>query len=98
MQKPPTSRIVNGYATTDYVPWQVSIQYYFLLDWDHFCGGTILDEKTILTASHCYFPNCYREKCRIVAAIKDLRNITGQVKYRAVFKIEHSIFFLKMQT
>ena len=93
MQKPPTSRIVNGFAANDYIPWQVSIQNYFLFDWDHFCGGIILDEKTILTASHCYYP-CYRENCRIVAAIMDLRNLSGQVKYHTFFKIVH-LFYLK---
>ena len=79
MQKPPTSRIVNGYAATDYVPWQVSIQYYFAVDWYHLCGGTILDEKTILTASHCYYPTCFQENCRVVAGCKDQWNLTGQV-------------------
>ena len=44
-------RIVNGDNAPEPIPWQVSI-------WSpegkgHTCGGTILDEKTILTARHC---------------------------------------------
>ena len=43
------SRIVNGENAPEPIPWQVSL-------WKKgkfFCGGTILDEKTILTARHC---------------------------------------------
>ena len=32
------------------IPWQVSIQNYG----HHFCGGTILDACTVLTARHCF--------------------------------------------
>ena len=31
------------------VPWQVSIQQ----QGSHFCGGTLIDKKTVLTAAHC---------------------------------------------
>lgn len=44
-------RIVNGTATTiETIPFQVSILF-FNSQW---CGGAILDETTILTASHCF--------------------------------------------
>ena len=26
--------------------------------WDHYCGGTIISENTILTAGHCFFKKC----------------------------------------
>ena len=45
------SRIVNGENAPEPIPWQVSL-------WKKgkfYCGGTILDEKTILTARHCVF-------------------------------------------
>ena len=41
-------RIVGGNAATTVIPWQV-----YLLS-DKTCGGTILDEWTILSAAHCY--------------------------------------------
>lgn len=52
-------RIVNGTSTTiDRIPFQVSILF-FNSQW---CGASILDETTILTAAHCfdwYFDNLY---------------------------------------
>ena len=45
------NRIVNGTATTiERIPFQVSI----LFLERHYCGASILDETTILTAAHCF--------------------------------------------
>ena len=44
-------KIVGGQAAPSPIPWQASIR-----SWQfggHYCGGTILDAKTILTAAHC---------------------------------------------
>jgi secreted trypsin-like serine protease len=43
---------MGGKTAKRSIPWQVSLR----PDWDvfhHFCGGTILDSTTILTAAHC---------------------------------------------
>ena len=45
-------RIVGGQAATSPIPWQVSLRY-CNSGGCHFCGGTVLDSKTILTAAHC---------------------------------------------
>ena len=37
------------------VPWQVSVRFGKGGD-GHICGGTILDEKTVLTAASCFEP------------------------------------------
>ena len=42
-------RIVGGEAAPSMIPWQVAI----LSGSSQFCGGTILDSCTILTAAHC---------------------------------------------
>ena len=49
------SRITQGQTAPEPIPWQVHLRQgsptgSFL----HFCGGTIIDAKTILTAAHCY--------------------------------------------
>merc|ERR1712008_561011 len=66
---PAGDRIVGGTNAAGVVPWQVSIRdnesgadnngkpYEKNI---HFCGGTILDAKTILSAAHC-FPNGQKE-------------------------------------
>ena len=42
------TRIVGGEDAPDPIPWQVHV--------DRGCGGTILDETTILSAAHCFNP------------------------------------------
>ena len=48
-------RIVGGEVAPSMIPWQVAILY------DNFvrCGGTILDECTILTAASCISQTSY---------------------------------------
>lgn len=48
----PALRVVGGdIADPNAWPWQVSI--FGGTDQRYFCGGTIIDEKWILTAGHC---------------------------------------------
>merc|ERR1719418_373698 len=60
---PAGDRIIGGSNAAGVVPWQVSLRnVHSGLDADlkpfemstHYCGGTILDEKTILSAAHCF--------------------------------------------
>ena len=43
-------RIVGGVSAASPIPWQVSI----IIDSMYVCGGTILDDLTILSAAHCF--------------------------------------------
>ncbi len=44
------SKIIGGeYASEGQFPYMVSFQY----GKSHFCGGTIYDERNIITAAHC---------------------------------------------
>ena len=44
------AEIVGGQIAPSPIPWQVSVQN----GGQHFCGGTILDTFTILSAAHCF--------------------------------------------
>ena len=41
--------------TIDEYPWQISLQVQRGGAWGHNCGGSIVDETTVVTAAHC----CY---------------------------------------
>merc|ERR1712107_357327 len=45
-------RIVGGQAAASPIPWQVSVRQG--QSFGHFCGGTILDAKTVMCAAHCF--------------------------------------------
>jgi len=61
-----TPKIVGGKpATPDAYPWQVSlvVQTVDASGWAHFCGGSIFNEKWIITAAHCMdqlFPSSFQ--------------------------------------
>ena len=44
------SEIVGGQDAPSPIPWQVSVQNFGF----PFCGATILDSSTILSAAHCF--------------------------------------------
>ena len=52
-----SARIVGGNKAPSPIPWQVHVH---IKSSDkenpHGCGGTIIDEKTIISAAHCYYP------------------------------------------
>lgn len=56
-QKGPTPRITDGSpATPGQFPYQVSLEWSIfplLIPYSHVCGGSILNEKWVLTAGHC---------------------------------------------
>ena len=51
-------RIVGGQFAPANIPWQAQVhmgENSHYKDAMHFCGATILDAKTILSAAHCFF-------------------------------------------
>ena len=56
-----SDRIVGGEFAPANIPWQAQVHmgenshYADQLGPTHFCGATILDAKTVLSAAHCFF-------------------------------------------
>ena len=49
-----TEKIVGGERPPKLIPWMASLRFeHWYYGQIHYCGGIILDEKTILTAAHC---------------------------------------------
>jgi V8-like Glu-specific endopeptidase len=73
---PSTQRIVGGVeATPNSWPWIVSLQLR-----DHFCGGTLIDTRHVLTAAHC-LTSAIASQIRVVAGLHDRSNKnTGRVQ------------------
>ena len=55
-----TTRIVNGRKAKSPIPWQVHVHINTTnkegISSIIGCGGTIIDEETIISAAHCYYP------------------------------------------
>ena len=50
-------RIIQGKKAPKPIPWQAHMRSGSPTgSFGFFCGGTILDSTTILTAAHCYYP------------------------------------------
>ena len=67
-------RIVGGVAAESPIPWQVSVRQG---NW-HFCGGTILDETTVMCAAHCFDKGQSMSGYNIRAGVKDKNDNSGQ--------------------
>merc|ERR1712038_1022241 len=67
-------RIVGGEAAADPIPWQVSVRQG---NW-HFCGGTILDETTVMCAAHCFDKGQSMSGYNIRAGVTDKGDSSGQ--------------------
>merc|ERR1711935_1106367 len=71
-------RIVGGEAAASPIPWQVSVRQ-GTSGWGHFCGGTILDAKTVMCAAHCFDKDQSMSGYYVTAGVKDRKdNVGGQ--------------------
>ncbi|KAH0539798.1 hypothetical protein KQX54_008120 [Cotesia glomerata] len=65
------ARIINGSdVQAGEIPYQVSLQKTFI-DGFHFCGGSVLNEKYVITAAHCVEGKT-AEQIKVVAATTNL--------------------------
>ncbi|CAF0945907.1 unnamed protein product [Brachionus calyciflorus] len=62
------NRIVGGSdSVVNTWPWTVSLNYNF----NHICGGTLINQQWVLTAAHC-FPNLVASAYKIVSGTNDI--------------------------
>ena len=80
---PSTQRIVGGSeAVPNSWPWLISLQY-----GDHFCGGTLIDTRHVVTAAHC-LGSTASSQLRVVAGLHQRTNKnTGRVQTISVSRI-----------
>ena len=70
------TRIINGENATSPIPWQVLIQMnYKSTQTFKSCGGTIINEDTILSAAHCFYSKgkvkvtVYNRPCNVIKLV-----------------------------
>ncbi|XP_036960484.1 transmembrane protease serine 12 isoform X1 [Acanthopagrus latus] len=82
---PGSSRIVGGReAPVGAWPWQVSIQFMSI----HLCGGTIINNLWVLTATHCFLKYRIRKGFfRVTAGLHDRSTPGDQAQIRHVSEI-----------
>lgn len=89
--------IVGGtLASTQTIPWQVSIQqfnpggWFKSPSWQHICGGSILSPNWILTAAHCLHDSA---SLRVVSGSSSLSRASSTTQIRTVdLTIRHPLF------
>ncbi|XP_053147740.1 transmembrane protease serine 12-like isoform X2 [Hemicordylus capensis] len=94
-EKVTETRIVGGHdAQLGAWPWQISLQAFdFSMGYHHICGGSLINNNTVLTAAHCVMERLDPYFWRVVIAVKNLyRHKPPTVVSRIRSIIMHSNF------
>jgi len=71
-QDPPLPRIIGGDTAEPHAyPWQISLQMRQLGIFSHICGGSVIDEHTIVCAAHCVIGEV-EEQVQVVAGAHNI--------------------------
>ena len=93
MQEFSTQRFDGGQEPKVPMPWQVSIS-------NHYCGGTILDSKTVLSAAQCFYSG-YADRYYVVASARQKigisKLVTNPDKPFNISTKDYDIVLLKLQ-
>ena len=63
-------RIVGGQSAESFIGWQVSVRQ-CTAGFCHFCGGTILDATTVMSAAHCFTQGQSMSGFYVTAGVRD---------------------------
>ncbi|XP_075696954.1 transmembrane protease serine 13 [Rhinoderma darwinii] len=84
------SRIIGGTeANAGDWPWQVSLQVRTQRQYEHVCGGTIINNQWVLTASHCFSSSVPLNLWRIVAGTINLDQTRSTSSVAAIIRHEN---------
>uniref|UniRef100_A0A2S2Q3B9 Coagulation factor IX n=1 Tax=Sipha flava TaxID=143950 RepID=A0A2S2Q3B9_9HEMI len=81
LSKSESSRIVGGEnSSPGEFPWQISLQ--LITGWTarHICGGSVINEKWVLTAAHCVY-GLSKDLLSVVAGKHDLYTPEGKAVF-----------------
>ena len=89
LDNPNMDRIVNGKTAPSPIPWQVHLRQGSPTgSFGYFCGGTIIDAKTILTAAHCYDGmNLTADDLFVTAGVVNIQTDPGQRQYGTLLRL-----------
>ena len=89
--------IIQGQTAPEPIPWQAHMRQGSPWSFSYFCGGTILDAKTILTAAHCYYGKDLKDGSAQTAFVE---SITLHESYdeNTGHKLDNDLAILKLKT
>ncbi|KAI8905072.1 putative trypsin-like serine protease precursor [Gorgonomyces haynaldii] len=91
VQSLPAENIVGGTVASELYPWMASLQY----NGRHFCGGSWVNQNTILTAGHCTEATETDFSNYTVQTHRFNLNLTAQEEGGIIFKVDKQIIHPK---
>ncbi|NWR82216.1 ACRO protein, partial [Centropus unirufus] len=82
------SRVVGGRdAQPGAWPWIVSIQNPWIEGTGHICGGSLIAQRWVVTAAHCFIDASYIEMWRVVAGVTQLSHMGRETQVRYIKRL-----------
>ncbi|XP_024615407.1 serine protease 27 [Neophocaena asiaeorientalis asiaeorientalis] len=87
------NRMVGGQDTLEGEwPWQVSLQ----RNGSHFCGGSLITERWVLTAAHCFSNTSETSLCQVLLGVRQLVKPGPHAMYTRVKRVKSNPLYQGM--